>query len=276
MTRDVLHLRALGCEVTMRFRYAACWAQAAGLFDPLLTEPWRSPDVIIECDWPRMRRVFIRSRTTGERELDGVRIFSEEHPNGAPWASLDPPFPPVQLAPFRDRFVRLHAAGVVSPQGTGLAVLGESGHGKSTVSFHLVREHGYTLLSDEDLFLHRRSFLAEPFAVGAAALWRELRHAGASGHAAWTGVVAQHPVAIQQVIVLNPEHPEGTSPARISPEDCFRALLAARRRSGSGDTEDIATVALIARSLPAAQMRGADYHALLVGVKELVSFVGAA
>lgn len=256
----VLHLHALGCAVTMMFRHAACAEQASEMLHPLLVAPWRSPDLIIECDWERMRRDFIRSRVSGSPQLEGVRVFSAEHPSGIEWASPLPPFPPVNLIPLRDRFTRLHAAGVVNPQGGALAILGESGYGKSTISLQLVREYSYALLTDEDLFLHRRSLVAEPFAAGFDLLRR--LQGQSNSLQALVGVVAQEPAVIRRIVVLNPDHPPTSEPTPLSPEGCFRSLLSARRLGGSSDGEDLATLALAARCVPAMQVRAGDYHML--------------
>lgn len=269
MSGGVLHARVLGCEVTLKFRDIQCATEAAEQFNPLLIPPWRSPDLIIECDWPHMRRDFIRSRTSGQTELPGVRIFSEEYPHGASWSSPLPPFPPVNLVPFRDRFVRLHAACVVNPEGEGIAIMGESGLGKTTIAFQLVHRHGYTLITDEDLFLYRRSLVAEPFPAGSHP-WQTLRRRpNGIGREMWTGVIAEGPARLRNAVVLDASHSSQAAPRQVSEQECFRAMLAARRPSGSQDQEDIATAALAARSLRTVRVRGGDYQALLAAAEDL-------
>jgi hypothetical protein len=69
----------------------------------------------------------------------------------------------------------LHAAGVVSPEGVGVLIVGPSGSGKSTLTIGLVRQ-GWSYLSDDALLLRR-----QPDGIVALA-WR--RHASVDASAA--------------------------------------------------------------------------------------------
>ena len=51
-------------------------------------------------------------------------------------------------------FFSLHAAGLVSPEGKGMLVMGASGSGKSTLTIGLVR-NGWGFLSDDAVLVHR-------------------------------------------------------------------------------------------------------------------------
>jgi hypothetical protein len=69
----------------------------------------------------------------------------------------------------------LHAAGVVSQEGTSILIVGPSGSGKSTLTIGLIRQ-GWSYLSDDALLLRR-----QPEGVAALA-WR--RHASVDSNAA--------------------------------------------------------------------------------------------
>jgi hypothetical protein len=58
----------------------------------------------------------------------------------------------------------LHAAGVVSPHGAGLLLVGASGCGKSTLALGLVRQ-GWSYLSDDAVLLRRRAAMVEAYAL---------------------------------------------------------------------------------------------------------------
>jgi hypothetical protein len=53
-------------------------------------------------------------------------------------------------------YYSLHAAGLSSPEGRGLLVIGPSGSGKSTLALGLIR-NGWSYLSDDAILLHVRS-----------------------------------------------------------------------------------------------------------------------
>jgi hypothetical protein len=81
------------------------------------------------------------------------------------WAFDEPPIPPFVLPPLREKVLVLHA-GAVSQNGVGLILPGNSRHGKSVLTFELVR-NGFRFLSDElavvDLLTH--SVLPYPRAI---------------------------------------------------------------------------------------------------------------
>jgi HPr serine kinase-like protein len=58
----------------------------------------------------------------------------------------------------------LHAAGVVSPHGAGLLLVGASGCGKSTLALGLVRQ-GWGYLSDDAVLLRRQAAAVEAYAL---------------------------------------------------------------------------------------------------------------
>jgi hypothetical protein len=193
-------------------------------------------------------------------------MYSADHPDGSDWQSVDPPFPPVDLAPFRDRFVRLHAGAVADEQGRALVILGESGYGKSTLCFRLTADHGYSLLTDEDAFVHRRSRLIEPFPVGYAP-WKT--HVDVP---AIQPTIADSAATIERILVLRPPGRAAEKPSKIGSKECLWALLEGQRPSGTPHPEVIATLTALARSVPAAEMSGGRYRNLINAAADVADF----
>lgn len=265
----VLHLRVLGCEITLRFKSSTAADQARLMFGSMETAPWRSPDVLIDCAWPALTREFIRSRLAGEKVLKGIRVYSAEQPCGAEWNSMDPPFPPVNLRPFRDRFVRLHAGAVVNKWGDALLILGESGYGKTTLCIQLVENYGYLLLTDEDSFLHRRTSLVEPYPVSFTP-WK--RDAESSDTTRLQGRLRQSAAEAQGLILLRQHGSPSLKLMSINARVCLRALLAAQRPGGSEHSEAIATLVPLARAAKAAELDGGQYERLLAAAGCVAAF----
>jgi hypothetical protein len=168
----------------------------------------------------------------------------------------------MSLLPLKDRFVRLHAGAVCDGSGRTLLVLGESGFGKSTLCSQLVIEHGFRLLSDEDVFIHRRTRIVEPFPV-AHAPWKQGLRNPVSRSAFQPGLVA--PDAGIVAAVLHLQRPEEASSDLLSADarSSLRSLLQGQRPGGSTHTEGIATLVPLAQSVPAYRMAGGSYQRLL-------------
>lgn len=275
MTASSLYLHVLGVEVTLQFARAAAAAQAAQMFALLQTRPWRSPDILIECDWPEMNRSFIRSRPSDlDPVLRGVRVRSREHPQGTEWRSTDPPFPPIGLAPFKDRFVRLHSGAVAADSGRSLLVLGESGDGKSTVCGHLVTEYGFRLLTDEDVFLHRRTRMVEPFPVRPGQ-WKSDSDQPSEDQLFRPELVSTTAGTVSAVLLLRRTSDASDRPRPTDTRTAMWGLLESQRPGGSAHGEAVATLAELSRSVPVYEMAGGHYSGLLAALPEVAQLVGS-
>lgn len=262
---ETLHLRVLGGAVALVFTHPECADAARRLFGPMLHEPWSTPDVVIECSWPRLTRSFIRTRVNEDAaDLAGIRVYSSEHPNGMRWTSPDPPFLPVELEPFRHRFVRLHAAAAITPSGNVLLIVGESGSGKTTLSSRLAEKHGYRLLTDEDAFLYRRSLVVEPFATGDGPWLDPQAHAVArSLHGRRPDLIANNAGPVGALVVLDTSDSSTPELTSISDRHAFNALMASQRPGGSTATEGVTTLAALARATEAYVLAGGAYEPLI-------------
>jgi hypothetical protein len=154
----------LGCNILIRCKYKPCADAIAEYFSPAIRDPWCSPDVIVDCTWELPHRYLFRSRPPENNgPLPGIHVHTMKKMADIEWSFTDPPIPPFVLEPFRNRFIGLHGGAVISPVGNCLMILGDRGSGKTTITRELVNNHGFSLLTDETLFIHRRTSLVEPF-----------------------------------------------------------------------------------------------------------------
>ncbi|WP_142000304.1 hypothetical protein [Amycolatopsis cihanbeyliensis] len=185
-------------------------------------------------------------------------MYSYEFPNGTSWKSADPPFPPVELAPLADRFVRLHGAAVSDRAGRAVVILGESGFGKTTLSSELCLEHGYRLLADEDVFIHRRGSVVEPFVNGDGP-WVDGSKAARSLWTKHPDLISNIPAAVSSVGALRPSNSGVQTPREMDSPALLRALLDSQRPGGVTHEEGIATLARLARSATGFELPGERY-----------------
>jgi hypothetical protein len=154
----------LGCYILVRCKHFSCLEGIRSYFSSSLCEPWRTPDVIIDCDWQEIDRYFFRSRPIEDGiPLKGVRVHTQKNVMSEDWSFSSPPMPPFALEPFRNRFVGLHGAAIQLDDNKCLILVGKQGSGKTTSSVELVNKYGYRLLTDETVLVHRRTRLVEPF-----------------------------------------------------------------------------------------------------------------
>lgn len=263
----------LGATVLVRCRHQACADGIAEHFGPLAQELWTTPDIVVECDLDEPRRELFRTRPAGVSEnLDGVRVQTAGSERAVPWTKPEPPLLPLDVEPLRGRFVGLHASLVaVGPQ-TAVAILGDRGSGKTTLSLTLVADYeDCALMSDEWTFVLRRTTVAVPFpqAVG-------LPQPGAGKRWRRADAVAERlelaPRVLTHLVLLVPGGP--ALPEPIDRRTAFAALQAHHLAAGTSRDEAQVTLARIGR-VPAVRMttlafcrRGAaasSVHQLVVG-----------
>lgn len=295
-------LELLGGQLLVRCRYRRCRDGIAEYFSAAVRErPWRTPDVIVDCDWEQAGRYLFRARPDyRDRVLPGVRVHVAGRLATSDWNSREAPIPPMSVDPFLGRFVGLHAGAVVTPAGSALVYLGDKASGKTTTTVRLVNDYGCALLTDEAAFVHRRTRIVEPFprslgvadeydrsvdqpATDAAPLAGEsFRDAGAAMAAGVdreaTGrapkvprpatvvcrEVAAEPAPIGCLGFLTPV-PEMTGAVvePISPTEAVRLMPANQFDVSVSADEGMVTLLTLARRVPAVRCRYGSYQDLL-------------
>ena len=264
--------RLLGARILVRTSHPRCLAGVGDQFSAAREDPWTTPDQIVECSWPEAERYLFRSRPAGEAAtpLRGVRVLTPGGPS-AEWTGPDPPLPAFRLPPIQGRFAGLHAAAVRLPAG-GVLVAGARGSGKSTVAVDLVNRHGGEFLTDETVFLHRRTAVVEPYA-GAVGVWEagRLKHRVPAVDACRS--VARGPGEMAALVVLHPGEPAGLRD--LDAGGAFREILAHHVDVGAQADEAMTTLAGLAHRLPAASAGWSSYADLLALPDTVVAWLRA-
>jgi hypothetical protein len=274
-----LTLSLLGASILVRCKYSACAEGIAAHFSPAVCEPWTTPDIIVDCDWESAGRYLFRARNHVIAEpLTGVRVHCPGSPGSSDWPYTSPPIPPLVLEPFCNRFIGLHGAAAVAPEGSCLLLLGERESGKTTVALDLVNEHGWELLTDETVFIHRRSRLVEPFAH-AVGLWdSRIKVATKAAVPAVEAcrAIASQPALVTHVVCL--EHMGGQTHPGLTPitsSQAFRTFLNHHLDAGCRADEAMVSLVQLARAVPAAVFAHGGYADLRRAVPDLIAFACA-
>lgn len=261
-------LELLGCRLEVRCLHEACAAGVRAYFSTaVVARPWTTPDVIVECNWERADRFLFRSRPPehADTPLPGVRVRAPAQAAAADWPSLDPPIPPMEVHPYANRFIALHAAAVRDRAARAVVLPGERGSGKTTCALRLVNDYGWALMSDENAFIHLRSAVLEPFVRSVG-----LRERPESGEKRMLPAqeacsrVAFEPAVATLLVFLKRDQGLGVEPLieSLAPAATLRHLLAHHLVVGSSPDEAMVTLVDIARRVSAFRFVYSTYDTL--------------
>jgi len=264
-----IRLFLLGGMIEVQCRFKQCAEEIRNYFvTAVCDDRWLSPDVIVKCDTPEAGRYLFRTRPKecAGLPLEGIAVLTSGDAEPQPWMYVDPPLPPFRISPFRDRFVGLHAGAVETSSGHGLLIIGSSGSGKTTTTLELVRNHRCGLLTDETVFIHRRSRLIEPFPR--IILARERDEQGKIAKIAIPATeacerICDQPVVAQHAIFLEPTSVGIPVMRTISPAEMFRKLIPHHLDVGCTSDEAIVTLTLLAQSVAGTVLSYSSYHDLV-------------
>lgn len=271
-------LEILGTLVLVRCRTRECRDGIARYYGPLETHLWRSPDLVVYCDWPEAGKYLFRARPLAEPpELAGVSVLQAGEAEARPWVYRDPPIPPLALPPLSQRFVGFHGAALVTESGAGLMVLGPRGCGKTTTAMTGVNEHGAGLLTDETIFLHRRTVIVEPFprALGITVDPVAERKEIVPADEVCKRIVKQ-PKPMAAAVFLDRASGPGGDYAMLDAEDIFSRLLGVHIDVGCDADEAMVTVAQLARGIAGYRHEWQRYEDLVNAVPFLLSLADRA
>lgn len=270
-----LWLALLGTRILLRCLSAECCQGIRDHFHPhQVPDLWRTPDFIIECDWPRVGRYLFRARPEVEAQepLVGVRVRGLGQPTATEWRGAFPPLPPFSLPPLRDKFVGLHAACVAMDSGSVLVLVGPRGAGKTTLATRLVNDVGGQLLADEMTCIHTRSMVVAPFAMAMG-----VTTLGADGRTRKDPVAADRVVnriatkahSITGGIILNPQAVGAPYLRLLSQARAFRLLLSQHLDLGTDLGECLTTLADLTMEVPFLELTYAGYDQIEPALAQL-------
>ncbi|MEV2344428.1 hypothetical protein ABNE77_13685 [Paenibacillus larvae] len=162
----IIQVKILGGLIEVRCKHKECLDGIMDFFSTSISYNFAVPDIIIYCDWEQSDRYLYRTSPLDYRGpiLEGVFYQLPGDRQVEQWDSYDPPLPPFVKEPFANMFVGLHAAAVKDRQNNAILFIGPKGSGKTTSALQIVNNSdSYELLTDETVFLRRRSLLVEPF-----------------------------------------------------------------------------------------------------------------
>lgn len=264
-----LSLELLGACLLVRCRHAVCLDGIRRQFSAAVGTVFSTPDVIVDCEWEQADRHLFRARPSSSagQPLLGVAIMLPGSERSRPWRFASPPLPPLAVPPFRDRFVGLHAAAVVLPEGGAVVLAGERGTGKSTAALSLVNEFGCSLLTDETVFIHRRTILVEPFAQ-AIGVWQAGKKVTVAAVDVCERIVdVSAPIIGVMVLDRQADTKPGLRP--ISPAGALRELLRHHLDVGATADEAMVTLVRLAQSVPALRFHWAEPAQLYDAVSDI-------
>lgn len=258
----------LGSFLHIKCKYRECAEEIKRNFVlNVVDKAWSTPDVIIECDWKQASRYLFRTRPNDEpRVLKGVKIISKGEANFQEWVYYDPPLPPYSIYPFKERFVGLHGAAVKTLKGNGLLILGERGSGKTTTSLELSNKYGYNLLTDETIFIHKRSNIVEPFLRQIKQRQEkndEMNHVIMPANEACKNVEMNPIVASQGIFLEHRQNLHKSYFRHISKSEALKYLLKHHIDLGCNMDEAMFTLAYLAHNLSFSIFYYSTYEELL-------------
>ncbi|WP_188433770.1 hypothetical protein [Kroppenstedtia guangzhouensis] len=166
---------------------------------------------------------------------------------------------------MRDRFVGLHAGAVVTDNNQAMLFIGPSGSGKTTSTSVLVNSHSCHLLTDETVFIHRRTSLVEPFHREIRAVQPDpetgvLKKKSIHVDVFYDSVYTQ-PVPATHGVFLEPGSYAGIRP--IYPAEALKRLIDNHLYLGCDYDEALVTLGLLAKDLSFVVLNYKTYDQLI-------------
>ena len=262
-----IFLNILGVQLMINCLYEECANGITHHFSQFIEQPWRSPDIIIECNLKSAERKLFRAIDI-DTALDDINIYLPRIGKIERWEYLSPLLPPYYLEPFRNRFVGLHASAVdVSGKGA-IIIAGNRTHGKTTSAIHLVNSSsGCSLLADETVHIHKRSISVEPFPTSLYVCKSEgnnnITKRSVKAENACK-LIAKRPISIYHLIFLNKDIKYTESfKEEILPEESIDLLLKHHVDLGCDKNEAMHTLFSLAKHIPATKFSFSKHEDLL-------------
>lgn len=274
------NLFLLGCQIEVNCKYVTLKEDIENYFPHFINERNVTPDVVIYCEWERSNKYLFRARPEKflNEHLEGV-YFKLPGKKIEQWRNLNPPLPPNSIPPFKDRFVGLHAGAVVNNLNQATLLIGPRGSGKTTTTSQLVNTFGHHLLTDETVYIHKRTSIIEPFLREIRARVKdhfsgEIKKQSKNVNEMYKSVYKKAVPAIQGVF-LEPSNRLGIYKIDDE-EDILKRLISNHRDVGCNNNESLYTLSLLSKELRFYVFNYRDYQELISnGIEKLFEEIGS-
>lgn len=259
--QNSIFLDLLGVHILVDCEYPACAQEIKNHFSQFLSTSWRSPDIIIECKLKQAERKLFRA-VDAETALDDIHIYL---PEGyvKEWLKPSPLLPPYHLAPFKNRFVGLHAAAIDTGKGA-LIIAADRTHGKTTSAIHLVNFHHCHLLADETTHIYKRSVCVEPFPTAISIFNTQASAKKITPAEDVCKSISKKPTSIRHILFLEKNiQYETCHMTDVTAHECLQLLLKHHVDLGCNKDEAMHTLFHLAKNISASKFNYYHYDDLI-------------
>lgn len=273
----IIQVNILGGLIEVRCKYKECLDGIMDFFSTSISYSFTVPDIIIYCDWEQSGRYLYRTSPSNYKEpiLEGVFYQLPGHDKVEPWDSYDPPLPPFVKEPFANMFVGLHAAAIKDKQNNAILFIGPQGSGKTTSALQMVNNSdAYELLTDETVFLRKRSLLVEPFprlVLPRILINGEVTKCAVTAREAFKQVARQSAL-INHVFFLK-RVSDSNGITGISTDEAYRSIVEHYQYAGSSFKESMITLSIVAKEVPFSRIHYSNYKELLAILKSVPEYL---
>ncbi|ARF70244.1 hypothetical protein B7C51_23980 [Paenibacillus larvae subsp. pulvifaciens] len=273
----IIQVKILGGLIEVRCKHKECLDGIMDFFSTSISYNFAVPDIIIYCDWEQSDRYLYRTSPLDYRGpiLEGVFYQLPGDRQVEQWDSYDPPLPPFVKEPFANMFVGLHAAAVKDRQNNAILFIGPKGSGKTTSALQIVNNSdSYELLTDETVFLRRRSLLVEPFprlVLPRTAIDGEVTKFAMTAREAFRQVARQSAMINHGFFLKRVSGHIGIS--GISSDEAYRNIVEHYQYAGSSFKESMITLSVVAREVAFSRISYSNYEQLLAILKSVPEYL---
>lgn len=245
------------------FKHADCAMGVARYYESsVLKEAGRTPDVLVEVDWPAADKYLFRARPVVDDGsiLGGVRFREFGDDAMRPWISRFQPLPPFNGRIMSNRWVGLHAGTAFLPDGGAVLVVGERGAGKSTFVTEFCRSGTVAFGGDESCVLVAGTRIAVPFPHAISLVDPNNVTGQKSYHSARTvfPAIAQSAATVKKIIFMHRANEGPASETAMAKSRAFTQLVAAHRDIGTPAHVGLGTLYDLLGSTDVRQVRWHD------------------
>ncbi|MBM7581136.1 phosphoenolpyruvate carboxykinase (ATP) [Jeotgalibacillus terrae] len=270
-------INILGGCIEVRCKYKNCLEGIKYFFSANFDDSLDfTPDIVIYISLKESDRYLYRTSPSENGYITGVSYQLKGSSEILEWDSYDPPLPPFVKPPFSNNFVALHAGAIRTTNNNAILFVGPKGSGKTTSTLELVNNSDeFELLTDETVFVRKRSLLVEPFprlVLPREKIGEGIEKTSISSIEAYKKV-AQKGALITHCFLLEKSDIEEPSISEISNFESYRNLIEYYQYAGTNFEESLITLKKIADEATFSIIRYKEYDDLIQVLKNIPKII---